>query len=220
MWLLRAWLLSTPVASSASDHFQNCWEGKLHLSNMERVALRWVIVLWGCWKYQYSSIVFIWQRWCTYIWCLGPDLSPQPSPQAHLIVSIFSWRGSCICQTWKGSPWGELLSSEDAENISIHPLYPLNDVDALTVDVWGQIPPHSRCLKRIWSFSFILGGGAVFVKPRKGRPEVSYCPLRMLKISVFIHCIHLIKWMHLQLTSEGWISPHSLRLKHIWSFPI
>jgi hypothetical protein len=49
----------TAVASSALDRFPFFWEGELHLSNLERVAPRWVLVLWGWSKYHNSSNVFI-----------------------------------------------------------------------------------------------------------------------------------------------------------------
>ncbi len=61
----------------------------------------------------------------------------QPSPQAHLIISQFSGRESCICQTWKGLPRGEFWSSEDGQNIIIHPMYWFGNVGALSLDVWG-----------------------------------------------------------------------------------
>jgi hypothetical protein len=70
----------------------------------------------------------------------GPDHVLQPSLQAHLIISHFSGRGSCICQTWKGSPLGEFWSSEDGQNIIIHPMYSFNNVDAVSLDVGG--PDH------------------------------------------------------------------------------
>ncbi len=67
----------------------------------------------------------------------GPDHVLQLSKQVHLIISHFSVKGSCICQTWKGSPWHEFWSSEDGKNIIIHPMYLFDYVDALSLDVWG-----------------------------------------------------------------------------------
>jgi hypothetical protein len=69
------------------------------------------------------------------IW--GLDHVLQPSPQAHLIISHFSGRGSCICQTWKGLTQVKFLSSEDSQNIIIHPIYSFDNVDALSLDIWG-----------------------------------------------------------------------------------
>ena len=67
----------------------------------------------------------------------GQDHVLQPPPQVHLIIYHFSGRGSCICQTWKGSPRGKFWSSEDGQNIIIHPMYSSNNVEALSLDVWG-----------------------------------------------------------------------------------
>ncbi len=50
----------------------------------------------------------------------GLDHILQSSPQAHLIISRFSGRGSYICRTWKGSPRCEFWSSEDGKNIIIY----------------------------------------------------------------------------------------------------
>ncbi len=102
----------------------------------------------------------------------------------------------------------------------IHCIHLISSMHLHNVTSGGRIAPYSHRLKRIWSFPILLGGGAAFVKPRKGRPELSYCHLRMIKISVFIHCIHLTTFMHLHVMSGGWIAPHSHRLKHTWSFPI
>ena len=67
----------------------------------------------------------------------GPNQVLQPSHQAHLIISHFSGRGSCICQTWKGWPQGELWFSEDSQNIMIHPMDSSANVDVLSLVVWG-----------------------------------------------------------------------------------
>ncbi len=77
----------------------------------------------------------------------------------------------------------------------------------------GRIAPHSRRLNCTWSFLILLGGRAAFVKPEKGRPEISYCPLRVGKISEFIYCIHLIMLMHFHVTPGGRIAPHSRQLR-------
>ncbi len=79
----------------------------------------------------------------------------------------------------------------------------------------GGIAPHSRRLKHILSFPIFLGGGAAFVKPVKGHPEVSYCTLRTLKISVFIYCIYPTTLMHLHVTFGGQIARHSRCLRCI-----
>ncbi len=84
----------------------------------------------------------------------------------------------------------------------------------------GWIMSYSHRLKRIWSFPIFLGVGAAFVKPRKGFPEMSYSPLRIVKLSLFIQCILQTTCMHSCWTSGGWIMSYSHRLKRIWSFPI
>jgi hypothetical protein len=113
----------------------------------------------------------------------GPDHVLQPSPQAHLIISHFSGWGSCICQSWKGSTRGEFWSSEDGQNIILHPMYSSNNVDALSLDVW--VPDHvlQPSPQAHLIISHFSGRGAAFVKPGKGRPEVSSGPLRTVKIS-------------------------------------
>jgi hypothetical protein len=69
-----------------------------------------------------------------------PEQVLQLLTQAHMIISKISWRGSSICQTRKGSPRGECCSSEDGQNIIIYPMYLFDNVDALSLDVWG--PDH------------------------------------------------------------------------------
>ncbi len=55
---------------------------------------------------------------------LGAGSHLQPSPQAHLIISHFSGRGGCICQTWIGSTrwvlvlWGR-SKYHDSSNVFI-----------------------------------------------------------------------------------------------------
>ncbi len=88
----------------------------------------------------------------------GPDQVLQPSPQAHLIISHFSGRGSCICQTWKGSPWGKFWSSEDGQIIIIHPMYSFNNVDALYWMSGCRVTFYSHRFKRIGSFPVIWEG--------------------------------------------------------------
>ncbi len=101
----------------------------------------------------------------------GPDHVLQASPQAHLIISHFSGRGSCICQTWKGSPWGEFGSSEDGQSIIIHPMLLLDNVDALSLDIWGpeyvlQPSPHGHL-----SISHFSGRGSCICQTWKGLPR-------------------------------------------------
>ncbi len=64
----------------------------------------------------------------------------------------------------------------------------------------SQMPPTVIISSASDHFQFCWEG-SFFVKPGKGRPEVSLCPLRILKLSVFIHCIHLTMLMHLHVTS-------------------
>jgi hypothetical protein len=66
----------------------------------------------------------------------GPNHVLQPSHKAHLTISHFSGRGSCIFQTWKGSPRGEFWSSEDGQYIMIHPIYLSANVDVFSLVVW------------------------------------------------------------------------------------
>jgi hypothetical protein len=113
----------------------------------------------------------------------GPDHILQLSPQAHLIVSHFPVRGSYICQTWKGSPQGEFLSSEDGKNIITHPMFSFDNVDALSLDVWGSDHILQLSTQAPLIISHFSGRGAAFVKPGKGQPKLSFCPLRMVKIS-------------------------------------
>ncbi len=69
------------------------------------------------------------------VWGLNHVL--HPSHQAHLIIYRFSGRGSCIRQTWKGSPRGEFWSTEDGQNIMIYPMYSFANVVVLSLVVWG-----------------------------------------------------------------------------------
>jgi hypothetical protein len=101
-------------------------------------------------------------------------------------------------------------------------LYPSDNIDALTCDVWGlkcliQVLPQAHQI-----ISNFAGRGAAFVKPGEGRPEVSCCPLKTLKISVFIYCIHLTTLMHLHVTEriinaeqQGKNAPSELRLEDL-----
>ncbi len=83
----------TAVAFSASDHFPFIWEGELHLSNLERVAPRWFLVLWGWSKYHNSSNVFMWQGWCTLIGRLGAWLCPTVVNSSASDHFPFFWEG-------------------------------------------------------------------------------------------------------------------------------
>ncbi len=109
----------------------------------------------------------------------------QTSPQAHLIISQFWRRGSCICQTRKGRPevsFGRLRT----QNIKIHLIYSFDNVNALPLDVWGtdhvlQTSPQAHLI-----ISQFWGGGSCICQTRKGHPEVSSGRLRTIKISKFI----------------------------------
>jgi hypothetical protein len=154
------------------------------------------------------------------MWHLGFRMPPTVIILSASDRFQFCLEGGCICQTGKGSPWGELLASEDAKNISFHPLYPSDNIDLLTCDVWGPecLLQSSPQVHQI--ISNFAGRGAAFVKPGKGRPEVSNCPLRMLKISILMQCIHLTTLMHLHVTSGVRNASYSCCLKRIRSFPI
>jgi hypothetical protein len=106
------------------------------------------------------------------IW--GPNCILRPSQQVHLIISNFSGRGSCISLTWKGSPRGEFWSTEESQNIMIHPMYSISNVDVLSLVVWGPnhvLQPSRQAHLIIPHFSG--RGGAAFVKPEKGVPKLS-----------------------------------------------
>ena len=82
--------------------------------------------------YIFDNVDALWSD----VW--GPDHLLQPSVQAHLILMIFSGRGSCIYQIWKVSPWGEFLSSEDNKKLMIHPMYLFDNVYRLLQPLfWG-----------------------------------------------------------------------------------
>jgi hypothetical protein len=59
-------------------------------------------------------------------------------------------------------------------------MYSSNNIDALSLDVWGPVQAVQP-LSQVHPYPIFLGGGAVFVKPGKGRPEVSLDPLRVVK---------------------------------------
>ncbi len=113
----------------------------------------------------------------------GPDHVLQLLPQAHQINSYVSGKGSCICQAGEGSFWGELWSSEDSPNIIIHLVYPSDNFDALSVDIWGLNDVLQPSPPAHLNISHFLGGGTAFVNYGKSCPEVSYCSLRMVIIS-------------------------------------
>ncbi len=101
----------------------------------------------------------------------GPNHVLQPSHQAHLIISHFSGRGSCIYQTWKGSPRGEFWSTEVGQNIMIHPMYSSANVDVLSLVVWGPNhvlqPSHQAHL----IISHFTGRGSCICQTREGSPR-------------------------------------------------
>ena len=103
--------------------------------------------------------------------------------------------GGCISQTWKVTPWGEFLSSEDGKKLMIHPMYLYDNVATLWLDVWGL----DRLLQRLVQAHLILtifsGRGSFIFKSGKCHLEVTSCPLRMAKSSWFIPCIYHFDWM-------------------------
>jgi hypothetical protein len=101
----------------------------------------------------------------------GPDHVLQPSPQAHLIISHFSGRRRCICQTWKGSPQGKFWSSEDGQNIIVHPMYSSDNVDALLLDVWGLDHILQPSPQAHWIVSHFSGRGSCICQTWKGSPR-------------------------------------------------
>jgi hypothetical protein len=95
----------------------------------------------------------------------------QPSHQAHLINSYFYGRGSCICQTWKGSPRGEFWSTEDSQNIMIHSMNSSANIDVLSLVVWGLnhiLQPLHQAHLIISHFS---GRGSCICQTWKGSPQ-------------------------------------------------
>jgi len=66
-------------------------------------------------------------------WTLEEFWCEEPPPPPYL-------PGGHLGQTWKVTPWGEFLSSEDGKKLIIHHMYLLDNVDALGLDVWG--PDH------------------------------------------------------------------------------
>jgi hypothetical protein len=101
----------------------------------------------------------------------GPNHVLQPSHQAHLIIPPFSGRGSCICQIWKGSPRGEFWSTEDRNNIKIHPMYSFANLDVLSLVVWGpkNILKPSQQVHLITSH--FSGRGSCICQTWKGSPR-------------------------------------------------
>jgi hypothetical protein len=161
--------------------FPNFKEGSAAFVKLERVALRWVLVVWGWSKYQKSSNVFIWQRLCTSIGRLGYRSRPTDVASSTSDHFPILEKGELHLSNWKGSPWGEFWSSEDSQNIKIHLMYSSDNVNALPLDVWGtdhvlQTPPQAHLIvSQFW------GRGSCICQTRKGRPEVSSGHLRMVK---------------------------------------
>ena len=99
-----------------------------------------------------------------------PNHVLQPSHQAHLIISHFSGRGSCICQKWKGSPQGKFWSTEDGQNIMTYPMYSPANVDVLSLVVRGPnhvLQPSHQAHLIISRFS---GRGSCICQTWKGLP--------------------------------------------------
>ncbi len=124
---------SKAIASSASYHSPLFWEGELHLSNLERVAMRWVLVHWGQSKYHDSSNVFICQCWCTLIGHLGAKSCPTAIASSASDHFPLLWEGELHLSNLESEFW----STEDIQNIMIHPMYSSANVDVLSLDVWG-----------------------------------------------------------------------------------
>ena len=121
-----------------------CWPMRQIAGNGSCISQTWKVTPWGEFSssedgqklmiypmYSFDDVGALWLD------VLGPDCLLQPSVQAHQIITNFSGRGSCISQTWKVTPWGEFLSSEDSQKLMIHPMYSSDNVAALWLDVWG-----------------------------------------------------------------------------------
>jgi hypothetical protein len=199
--------------------FPNFGEGGAAFVKLERVALRWVLVIWGRSKYQNSSNVFMWQRLFIFIGRLGSGSCPTDVASSTSDHFPILGKGELHLSNWKGSPWGEFWSSEDGQNIKIHPMYSFDNVILFSLDVWVtdhvlQTSPQAHLI-----ISQFWGRGSCFCQTRKGRPEVSSGRLRTVKISKFIKCIHLTTLIHFHWTSGVRIMSYRRCLKHIWSFP-
>ncbi len=146
------------------------------------------------------------------MWCLGSRLSPTIIASS---ASDYSGRGAAFVKPEKGCPEVSCCPLRMLKS-----LYPSEYVDALTYDIWGLECPLQLSPQAHQIISNFAGRGAAFVKPGKGHSEVSCCPLRMLKISVFVHCIYLTMLVHLYVMSGVWNASYSHRLKRIRSFQI
>jgi hypothetical protein len=157
--------------SSASDHSPFFWPGELHLSNLERVARG------EFWSSEDGQNIIIHPMYsCDNVDALSLDVWVlehvlQPLHQAHLIISHFSGSGSCICQTWKGSPRSEFWSSEDGQNIIIHPMYSFDNVDALSLDVWVPDQVLQLSTQAHLFISDYSGRGGCICQTWKGLPR-------------------------------------------------
>jgi len=83
-------------------------------------------------------------------------------------------RGSCICQTWQKLPRNEFWSSEDGQNIIVHPMYSSNNVDTLSLDVWGSdyvLQPSTQEHVIIFHFA---GRGSCICQTWKGSFQVEF----------------------------------------------
>jgi hypothetical protein len=94
------------VTSSTSDHFPMLGKGELYLSNWK--GSPWG-EFWSAEDSQNNKIHLVYPSNnvnALPLGVLGLDHVLQMSPQPHLIISQCWEKGSCICQTWKGLPWG------------------------------------------------------------------------------------------------------------------
>ncbi len=133
--------------------FPNFGEGGAAFVKLERVALRWVLVVWGQSKYQNSSNVFIWR--------LGYGSCPTDVTSSTSDHFPILGKGSCICQIGKGCP-------EVSSGHLSHLMYSFDNNNALPLDVSGVwIMSYRRRLKHIWSFPSFGEGGAAFIKLEK-----------------------------------------------------
>ncbi len=142
----------------------------------------------------------------------GPNHVLQPSHQAHLIIPHFYGRGSCIHQTWKGSPQGEFGSTEDGQNIMIHPMYSFADVDVLSLVVWGPNhilqPSHQVYL----IISHLYGRGSCICQTWKGSPRGEFWSTEDGQ-NIMIHPIHSFANMDV-LSLVIWGPNHVLQPSH------
>jgi hypothetical protein len=145
----------------------------------------------------------------------GPEQVLQPSTQAHLIISLYSGRGSCICQTWNGSPRGEFWSSEDSQNIINHSMYSFDNVGILSLDVWApdhilQPSPYAHLI-----ISHFSGRGSCIGQTGKGLPRGEFWSSEYSQIIIIHQRKSLTRLMNSHWMSGGQIRSYSRCLKRI-----